>query len=138
MTDQLAMVNSSILAKAKAKAQLKEPYIKNVALYYKCTAIRKHLNSPIHDIHITQQKLLIVNKQFLLAGKKQKMRLVSYLDWVYYTPKTLAFAIETNQVEDYYWYQMGDSKSDPNIWKDINEEYQLKKFYANRAGRSYP
>mgnify|MGYP003975873637 FL=1 len=131
-------MNSTILANAKAKAQLKDPYIKDVALYYKWTAIRQHLPNPIHDIRITQQKLLIVNKQFLLAGKKQKMRLVSYLDWVHYTPKTLAFAIETNQVEDYYWYQMGDPKSDPNIWKDINEEYQLKKFYALRAGRTYP
>ena len=133
-----AKMNSTILAKAKANAQLKEPYIGDVALYYKWTAVRKHLPYTIHDIRISQQKLLIVNKQFLLAGKKQKMRLVSYLDWVHYKPKTLAYAIETNQVEDYYWYQMGDPKSDPNIWKDINEEFQLKQYYANRAGRVYP
>jgi len=113
-------------------------YIPNIKLYYKWLPIQKHLNVDTHQLDISRQNMLIVNKQFLLAANKSKMRLCSYLDWVHYTPKKLATAINTNQVEDYYWNQMGDVKSDPNVWKRSVEETTLKTYYANRAGRVYP
>ena len=85
--------------------------------------------------NITAQHMLKVNNQFLITQSKQKMRLVGLLDWVHYKPAHLAFAIDTGQVEGYYWYQMNDPKSDPNVWKRSLEELVLKTYYATRAGR---
>lgn len=130
---------SPIMAKAKSRllqTPAKDPYISNPFLWSKWKQIRKSLDTNTHvTMRITKQNLLLINNEFLLAGKRSKMRLASYLDWVAYTPRHLAFAIDTGQVADYYWYQMKDPRSDPNIWKDKLLEANLKTYYANRAGR---
>lgn len=76
-----------------------------------------------------------VNKQFFIASEKTNMRMISRLDWVYYNPKDLAHAIETDTVEQYYANQLGDPHSHPNIWRDTQQEFDLKTYYANRVGR---
>jgi len=136
MTDTLSPMQQRIKARLLAQPA-KDKYIDNRYLWSKWKQIRKHLSTATHvEYRITQQHVLLVNQQFLLAQKKSKMRLASYLDWVAYTPRHLAFAIETGQVEDYYWYQMSDPRSDPNIWKRQLEEKALKTYYAQRAGRT--
>jgi hypothetical protein len=79
--------------------------------------------------------IIKVNDEFFIGAKKAKMRMISRLDWVYYNPKDLARAIETDTVEQYYAQQLGDPNSDPNIWNDAVKEYELKTYYANRVGR---
>ena len=130
---------SRILAKAKA-AQANQPakdgYIDNTFLWSKWSQIRKHLHTNTHvGYRMTRQNMLLVNNEFIIAQRKSKMRMAGLLDWVAYKPKHLAFAIETGQVEDYYWYQMSDPKSDPNIWKCQLEETALKTYYAHRSGK---
>lgn len=82
--------------------------------------------------------ILAINKNFYIAKHSAKMRLRSQLDWVYYTPRTLAQAIDNNTVDQYYEFMMQDSRSDPNLWNDRDFEMQLKTFYAARAGRCEP
>lgn len=79
---------------------------------------------------------LVLNKDIYIAKNSMKFRLKSHLDWAYYTPKTLADAINNNTVEQYYEIMLNDINSDPNIWKDTDFEMTLKSFYANRIGRA--
>jgi len=111
-------------------------YIPDVALYKKWQAISKYLTKTGHTLKVSSQSMLIVNKQFLLAKSKPKMRLVSQLDWVHYTDNELAQAINTNTVESYYEQQLKSANSDPNIWKRHSEEMDLKSYYAVRSGRA--
>jgi len=71
-----------------------------------------------------------------LAKNSDKMRLKSHLDWVFYDPKSLAYAIDNNIVDSYYELMSTHSKSDPNQWKDFDYEMELKSFYASRVGRA--
>jgi len=76
------------------------------------------------------------NVTFYIAKNSSKMRLRSHLDWCWYTPKTLAQAIDSNTVESYYEIMLNDIRSDPNEWKDRDIEMELKTFYAERVGRA--
>lgn len=111
-------------------------YINDRILYRKWQAISALLLSNTHKLKVSAQNMLIVNNQFILAKSKEKMRLVSQLDWVHYTPADLAQAINTNTVDAYYEQQLNDSLSDPNVWKRHHEEMELKSFYAQRSGRA--
>lgn len=71
-----------------------------------------------------------------IAKNSEKMRLKSHLDWVYYEPKSLSYAIDHNIIDAYYELMMKHSLSDPNQWKDFDYEMELKSFYASRAGRA--
>lgn len=76
------------------------------------------------------------SSRFYLAKNSDKFRLKSYLDWAWYSPKTLAAAIDNDDIEVYYTCQLNHQNSDPNIWGDWNEEQDLKSYYAARAGRA--
>jgi hypothetical protein len=80
--------------------------------------------------------ILRINKQIYLAKKSYKFRIISHLDWAWYTPKTLADAIDNDSVEAYYETMLKDVSSDPNVWKDSDFEIELKTFYAIRNGRA--
>jgi len=110
-------------------------YIADRKLYSRWTAIAKYLTSPNHNV-IEYNGMLGYNKQFLIAKNTAKMRLLSHLDWVHYTPKELAQAIDSNTIEQYYELKLQDGRSDPNVWKRPDEEHELKAFYAARAGRA--
>lgn len=106
-------------------------------LYFRWAAIKKHLNSlPSIAEH---NGILTINTNginFYIAKNTSKMRLRSHLDWCWYTPKTLAQAIDSGTVESYYEIMLADVRSDPNEWKDRDIEMELKTFYAERLGRA--
>jgi hypothetical protein len=80
--------------------------------------------------------ILSINGDIYVAKKSMKFRLRSHLDWAYYTPKTLAQAIDSDTVESYYEIMLKDIRSDPNEWKDLDFELELKTRYAERVGRA--
>ena len=97
--------------------------------------IRRHITKPA----VADEGgfgFLCINGDIYVAKKSVKFRLRSHLDWAYYTPKTLADAINTDTVEQYYEAMLKDVKSDPNEWKDKDFEHELKAIYAQRAGRA--
>ena len=112
----------------------KYPKIQDRQLWYRWVAIEKHLTSTptIQE----QQGILKINNNIYIAKNSPKMRLKSHLDWVWYTPKTLAQAIDNNIVNEYYEIMLKDLRSDPNLWKDIDLELELKSYYAARVGRA--
>ena len=114
----------------------KLPYINDIKLYYKWIAISKKLTTPIYDVRVTNQNMLLINNQVLIAKSKPKMRLISQLDWVAYDVDDLAQALDAGQADVYYEQQMQDIRSDPNVWKRHDEEMDLKTYYATRAGRA--
>lgn len=110
-------------------------YIRDIKLYRRWAAISKYLTTQNHNV-VDYNGMLGYNKEFLLAKHSTKMRLYSQLDWVHYTPKELADAINTNTVEQYYELKLQDGRSNPNVWRRPDEEHELKAFYAARAGRA--
>lgn len=82
------------------------------------------------------QGILTINGDIYVAKKTVKFRLKSHLDWAYYTPRTLAQAIDSDTVESYYEIMLKDIRSDPNEWKDLDFELELKTRYAERVGRA--
>jgi hypothetical protein len=80
--------------------------------------------------------ILTINKKIYLAKNSIKFRLLSHLDWAWYTPKTLAQAIDSDTVDSYYEIMLAHVNSDPNVWKDTDFEMDLKSFYAARIGRA--
>jgi hypothetical protein len=116
-------------------------YINDQTLYFRWKAIEKHLTiQPFIDykIHEGAGFLTIIanNQTIYLAKKSSKFRLESQLDWAYYTPKTIANAINSNSIEQYYEIMLKDINSDPNIWKDKDFEMELKAYYAAKIGRA--
>jgi len=85
------------------------------------------------DVYI--DKLISINKYIYLAKKSNKFRLKSQMDWAWYTPRTLAHAINTGTVDSYYQVMLGHQNSDPNVWPDLDFEMELKSYYAARVGR---
>lgn len=111
----------------------KPVFIKDKTFYYRWKAIEKHLTS---KPSVAEYKdYLVINGSYYIAKHSPKMRIKSHLDWCWYTPKTLAQAIDSNTVETYYEVMLSDVRSDPNEWKDLDFEMELKSFYANRVGR---
>ena len=103
-------------------------------LYFRWAAIKKHLTT---QPRIAEHNgILTINKDYYIAKNSSKMRLRSHLDWCWYTPKTLAQAIDSGTVESYYEIMLNDIRSDPNLWKDRDIEMELKSFYAQRVDRA--
>tara|TARA_R110000772_G_scaffold205144_4_gene315394 strand:- start:2727 stop:3068 length:342 start_codon:yes stop_codon:yes gene_type:complete len=100
--------------------------------------IRRHLTNP-SSVRFYDNSLATVwtsNNTMYISKTSDKFRLKSHLDWAYYTPKTLALAIDNLDVDVYYQRQLNHQNSDPNIWKRWDEEQDLKFYYAARAGRA--
>ena len=116
--------------------QRPRPQIRDQQLRWRWQAIDQHLTG--FPTVIEYQGILNVNNQFYICKNTSKMRLKSQLDWVHYTPKTLAQAVDNNKVDHYYEFMMQDHRSDPNVWNDTNFEMELKTFYAARVGRCSP
>jgi hypothetical protein len=106
-------------------------------LYVRWKAIKKHLKKA-HPIAEGRGILSIAvgTVTIYIAKKSPKMRLKSHLDWSWYTPKTLAQAMDSGRVEEYYEMMLKDCRSDPNVWKDLDEEMSMKAHYAAREGRA--
>jgi hypothetical protein len=109
------------------------PYIPDKWLWARWSAIHKHLQHN-HTIRVVTNQI-ICNDKIVIAKNCAKFRPVGVLDWVHYTPKQLALAIDTADTELYYCIQLGSDKSSLNQWKRSAEEKQLKEYYAERAGR---
>lgn len=112
----------------------KPPFIQDKLLYRRWQDIAK-LFTGSHTYR-EGEGYLIIDEQFIIAKWKTKMRLISHLDWVHYTPQALAAAMDTNTVCEYYEWQHKDPNSDPNIWLDKIKEQDLKVYYAQRIGRA--
>jgi hypothetical protein len=111
----------------------KPVFIQDRALYFRWIAIHKHLAS---TVDITEYPgYIAICKDIYIAKHSPKFRLRSHLDWAWYTPRTIAQAIDLNAIDQYYEIMLADARSDPNLWKDNHEEMILKSFYAARAGR---
>ena len=109
-------------------------YIDDILLYRRWMSIRQHLTSP--HVVVEYPGEIVINNHFRVATRSAKMRLISHLDWVFYTPRDLAAAMDSNTVDVYYEQQLLDSQSDPNVWKDVDKEIELKTRYAVQAGRA--
>jgi len=101
---------------------------------WKFMAIKKHCTTNVtaNEFH----SVLAINKDIYIAKNSNKFRLRSHLDWAWYTPKTLAQAIDTGTVDSYYEIMLHNINSDPNVWKDHDFEMTLKSYYAARADRA--
>ena len=108
--------------------------IQDKSLYFRWAAINKHLTTT--PVILEHTGILTINDCCYIAKNTAKMRLKSHLDWCWYTPKTLAQAIDSNTIEVYYEIMLTDVRSDPNVWKDRDFELELKSFYAQRSGRA--
>jgi hypothetical protein len=108
-------------------------FIKDHKLWTRWVAIKKYLSTTPNVVE--RNGYLEINGLLYIAKNSSKMRLISHLDWCHYTPKTLAQAIDKNNIENYYETMLNDSRSDPNIWKDTDKEMKLKSYYASRLGR---
>lgn len=112
----------------------KKPFVKDFTLRSKLAKIRQHLQN---DIIATEYNgILVLNKTIYIAKNSVKFRIKSHLDWAWYTPQTLAQAINNDNIESYYEIMLQNVKSDPNVWKDIDFEISLKTYYAARANRA--
>jgi hypothetical protein len=111
--------------------------IYNAALIQKWFRIRRHLKTAYTAYEANGILTIPTNSHSIyIAKNSEKMRLKSHLDWVWYTPKQLAYAIDNNCVDAYYEIMLSHVNSDPNQWKDLNFEQELKSFYAARVGRA--
>ena len=101
---------------------------------WKFMSIKKHDTTTLlaNEFH----SVLAINKDIYIAKNSNKFRLRSHLDWAWYTPLTLAQAIDSNTVDEYYEIMLNNINSDPNIWKDSDFEMELKSYYAARVGRA--
>lgn len=109
-------------------------YIKDPYLYSRWANIKKFLTKD----HQYREGYggLIINESFIIAKKKSKMRPLGQLDWSWYTPKTLAEAMDNNEVLSYYEKMLKDPRSDKNKWKHKDMEMSKKAFYASRQGNA--
>lgn len=112
----------------------KTPFIGDIKLWSRWAAISKHLTTTPTIIERTGY--LEINRMCYISKNSSKMRLKSHLDWCHYTPKTLAQAIDSNDIESYYEIMLNDVRTDPNVWKDVDFEMELKSHYAARVGRA--
>lgn len=107
--------------------------INDKQLYWRWAPIKSHLVGSVKVVE--HNGILAINKEIYIAKNSSKFRIKSHLDWAWYTPKTLAQAIDNNTVDQYYEIMLHDVRSDPNEWKDHDFEMELKAFYAARVGR---
>jgi hypothetical protein len=110
-----------------------KPFIHDQPLRWRWQAIDRYLTG-VPDV-TEYRGMLEINQKFYICKNSSKMRLKSHLDWCWYTPQTLAQAIDAGTVSEYYEIMLNDVRSDPNLWNDRDIEMELKSFYAARAGR---
>lgn len=108
--------------------------IRDKQLYFRWAPIKRYLTSSV--VLKEHGGIISVDGNIYIAKNSSKFRLKSHLDWAWYTPKTIAQAIDNNTIEQYYEIMLNDVRSDPNIWSDHDFEMTLKAFYAARVGRS--
>jgi hypothetical protein len=109
-------------------------YIRDNKLRAKFNDIKKYATS---NLKIAEYNgILTINKDIYLAKNSTKFRLRSHLDWSWYTPQTLAQAIDGGVVDQYYEIMLNHINSDPNVWKNADFEMELKTYYAARIGRA--
>jgi hypothetical protein len=112
----------------------KKPFIKDFTLRYKFSQIYQHLQNNI--IAVQYNGILVLDKNIYIAKNSVKFRIKSHLDWAWYTPQTLAQAINNDDIESYYEIMLENINSDPNVWKDNDFEMTLKTYYAARINRA--
>lgn len=112
----------------------KKPTVKDIILRHKFAKIYQHIQTDITAVDYNG--ILAINKNIYIAKNSTKFRIKSHLDWAYYTPKTLANAIDNDCVDRYYEIMLHDIHSDPNVWQDHDFEMTLKSYYAARAFRA--
>lgn len=95
--------------------------------------IQRHLTTS-HNVNEWKSWISVDNNVYI-AKHSTKFRLKSHLDWAWYTPRSLAQAIDSGTMDAYYEFMLRDPNSDPNIWSDHDLEMRLKAFYAERVGR---
>jgi len=107
-------------------------YICNPNFYDKFSRLQKYLTyePELRETHGG----LIIDDQFIIAGRKTKMRPLGQIDWSWYTAKTLATAMNEGAVLEYYERMLTDPRSDTNKWKRPEEEMEKKTLYAVRQG----
>ena len=106
--------------------------ISNYKFYYRWIAIERFFTTE-HTYKETRSGL-IIDEQLLIAANKPKMRPLGQIEWSWYTPKTLAKAMDERTVLQYYEMMLKDKRSDPNKWKNKDQEMQKKALYAARSG----
>ena len=109
--------------------------IHDSTLQQRYVRIKRHLTQPI-TVYENYGMLSFPQHQLYIAKRSQKFRLRSHLDWAWYTPQTLADAINNNTVGEYYEIMLNHVNSDPNEWPDLQFENLLKGYYAARVGRA--
>ena len=109
------------------------PYIRDTKLRSKFNDIKKYATS---TLSVVEYNVLTINKDIYLAKNSTKFRIRSHLDWAWYTPQTLAQAIDAGTVDQYYEIMLNHVNSDPNVWKNTDFEMELKTYYAARIGRA--
>ena len=110
------------------------PRIHDLFLYHRWRPIQKYLRGPHH--YRESNGLLLIDDVFFIAKNSSRMRLKSHIDWVHYTAKTLAEAMNQDRVPEYYESQMRDPRSPANQWARSHQEQELKTRSAHRAGRA--
>lgn len=108
--------------------------IRDTKLRSKYNDIKRYATSTLSVVEYNG--ILTINKNIYLAKNSIKFRLKSHLDWAWYTPQTLAQAIDSGTVDQYYEIMLNHVNSDPNIWKNTDFEMKLKTYYAVRVGRA--
>lgn len=123
------------MANPYASPHRRQAFIPDQRLWWRWSAINRHLLGSYHLLQV-QNGILLIDDEFYIAKHNPLMRLKSHLDWVHYTPGDLAQAIISDSVPVYYEYQMQDPASPHNQWQDPVEEMDLKAYYATRDGRA--
>ena len=101
-------------------------------------AIKKHLTQyhPVDEYYQGRLKCDVAGVRFYIAKNTPQITLKSNIDWAWYTPKSLAQAMDAGNVDVYYETMLKNVHSNPNIWNSKDFELKLKSFYAVRAGRA--
>jgi hypothetical protein len=101
--------------------------------------IRRHLTTNTAKFYDNEGRPAAIQtpkNTIYISKTNDKFRLKSHLDWAWYSPKTLAAAIDADDLDLYYQTQLSHQNSDPNIWRRWDEEQDLKSYYAARVGRA--
>tara|TARA_R110000744_G_scaffold244960_1_gene361720 strand:+ start:1622 stop:1897 length:276 start_codon:yes stop_codon:yes gene_type:complete len=81
------------------RPELKIPYM-HMFLWARYREILKH-STVKHTLKLGNG-VLIIDDKFVIPKNKPKMRMIGSRHWVHYTPKTLAVAMNTDTVAQYY------------------------------------
>lgn len=114
---------------------IKIPYISNSIFYYRLLKVVSKLEV-FADVKLVSQGFLIEaegEEPILLAKRKPLMRKAGDLDWLHYSPSSLAEALSSGSFEEYYLEAEHDPRSLENKWRDKGKEQTLKQIYRERS-----